>query len=104
MPRQGWLRRIWSELKTGMPGSRFLDHYQRRQHHRSGRLMRTVLIGAGASLIVLGSIMLLTPGPGAVVLLLGALIVASESRSAARALDRCEIQIRASLRRLRRRA
>lgn len=96
--------RIWSELKTGVPGRRFVDHYQRRQERRRGDVMRAVVIGGGALLIALGSIMLLTPGPGVAVLLLGAAIIAGESHSAAHALDWCEMQIRASLRRLRRRA
>jgi hypothetical protein len=104
MRRLVLIRQVWGELKTGVPGSRFLDHYQRQQRYQSGRLTRVVLMSGGVCLIALGSIMLVLPVPSAAVLLLGAAIVASESRGAAHAFDRWEIQIRASLRKLRRRA
>jgi len=49
---------------------------------------------AGLMLIVAGAVMLVTPGPGVPILLLGAMLIAGESRRAALALDRLELAVR----------
>lgn len=84
---------------AGTPGRRFSDRYHRRQ----SRIARFLVGAAGAVLIVLGALLVLTPGPGLVVLLAGALLLAGESRAAARWLDAAELRVREVARRLRRR-
>jgi len=92
------LQRSWKELKSGRPGSRFLEQY-RRQHqaHESG-VGRAVRIVAGIILVPVGLFFLPAPGPGMVVLALGAILLARESRLVARALDRLELRARQALR------
>jgi hypothetical protein len=84
----------------GVPGRRFSDHYVRQRRARSV-LARALAMTAAAVLLVLGSIMLVTPGPGVLTLVLGAALIASQSHGAARRLDRLELAFRARLRRWR---
>ena len=85
----------------GAPGRRFSDHYARQRRARS-LLARALAMTAAAVLLLLGSIMLVTPGPGVLTLVLGAALVASQSHRAAHGLDRLELALRARLRRWRR--
>lgn len=87
------LRELWHAT----PGRRFTDRY--RQHRRAGPAWRRPLsMIAGALLILLGALLMLTPGPGIVVLLAGAALIATESERAARALDELELKLRRWLR------
>ena len=90
------------ELLQAKPGRRFTEHYR---HHRTGPAWRRplALIG-GVLLIVLGAFLILTPGPGIVVVFAGAALIATESPQAARALDQLELRLRQAWRRLKRRA
>jgi hypothetical protein len=83
----------WQALRAGRPGRRFLRYHERTR--RPGSYLSTA---AGVALLVLGLLLFLTPGPGFVVALLGAAILAGQSRSLARALDRCEIRVRRAVR------
>jgi hypothetical protein len=58
-------------------------------------------MAAGSLLVALGALLVFTPGPGALILLAGSAMVASESRAAAGALDRIELRLRALLGRVR---
>jgi hypothetical protein len=57
-----------------------------------------IYIGAGVALMIAGAVMLLAPGPGTLVLLLGAGLVAQESVWMSRALDWAELRVRALIR------
>ena len=83
----------WRVLVHGSPGRRFLRYHERVQERASGLSM-----AVGIGVIALGLLLTLTPGPGAVVVLLGATMLAGRSRSAARALDRSEIRLRRAAR------
>jgi hypothetical protein len=88
------------KLARGTPGRRFTDRYSTRRGH--GAVAKALAIAVGSGLVVLGAIMLVTPGPGALVLLLGAALVAGESQRCARGLDRLELALRARFCRARR--
>jgi len=76
---------------TSVPhGQRFRAHYDRLQ--QQPHLVRTLLtIGLGLLLLALGLVMLVLPGPGLLVGFAGAALIAGESRSAARLLDRIDL-------------
>jgi hypothetical protein len=95
-----WSARTWHELKSGTPGRRFASVYEERHRLPGRRAARALVIAAGMALVVLGTLMILTPGPGALFAVLGASLVASESRGFAHALDWCELRLRAMLGRL----
>jgi len=81
-----WLRKF-----TAAPrGQRFRAHYDRLQ--RRPHLLRALLtIGLGLLLLALGLVMLVLPGPGMLVGFAGAALIAGESKSAARLLDRIDL-------------
>lgn len=90
------IRQSWKELKHGQPGRRFRERYDRRRA-RPGRkvLTKWAVISAGALAILAGIVLLPLPGPGLLVLAAGALLIAEESHSTARALDWLESKLRA---------
>lgn len=92
-----WSARTWHELKSGTPGRRFVSFYEERHRHPEGQATRALVMAAGLALLLLGTLMIVTPGPGVVFVLLGASLVASESRGMAHALDWCELRLRAML-------
>ena len=86
------LRKGWRELKQGKPGRRFQERYERSPGSHGAR--KWIVIGGGALLVVAGIVFLPLPGPGLLIIAAGALLVAEESRSAARALDWLERKAR----------
>lgn len=88
------LKRRWRELRAGEPGRRFQDGYRRRHARSAQRGRRIALLGAGAVLVLAGLFLLPAPGPGTVVLVLGAGLMAEESLAAARVLDWVELRVR----------
>jgi hypothetical protein len=88
------LKKNWCEFKLGKPGQRFQSRYRRKR----GRI-RNVILGwsvmlMGAVLVVAGLFFLPAPGPGALILLAGAGLMAQESLAVARLLDRSELRLR----------
>jgi hypothetical protein len=86
------LKRGWDSLKRGQPGSRFQVQYDtQRRSARSGP-GRALRIIAGFILLPVGVFFLAVPGPGLVVIALGAILIAREFRVAARVLDAIELR------------
>jgi hypothetical protein len=87
------LKKHWRELAHEQPGLRFQRRYERNRGagHALGRALR---ITAGIVLIVIGAVLLLIPGPGTVVIVVGAALLAQESAILARLLDRLELRLR----------
>ena len=89
------LRKSWADLKRGRPGSRFEEQYdeQRRDKTKSpiGRVLRII---GGLLLIPVGVFFLAVPGPGLLVIAVGAVLIAREFRFAARFLDAFEVRAR----------
>jgi len=88
------------EFMTPRCGARFRAHHRRQQKHPA--IMRTVIaVGLGMLLLAAGLAMLVLPGPGLLVALLGAAMIGGESMFVARLLDRSELWLRHTLARWR---
>ena len=81
------------------PGRRFRYLHRCKRESQGGRLYRCAAIAAGSLLCLVGVFFLALPGPGIPVLVLGAGLVAQQSRQAAELLDRAELRLRRLLRR-----
>ena len=87
-------RQRWREFRTDPPGQRFQNRYWRRNTRRSSVWRKLLVIVAGSVVIAIGIVMLVLPGPGSLVIVLGAALIAEESLWASRLLDRCHLRIR----------
>lgn len=86
----------------GRPGHRFQDRYERAQKQKSGSgLRRIVNLSLAAVAFVVGVILLVIPGPGLPIIVVGGALLASESRWAARSMDWAELKLRALAKRAR---
>ena len=89
------LKQHWHEFAAPAPGQRFEEHFNRRQRHRPSALHKKILaIGGGILTMGAGLFFLLAPGPGILILLLGATLVAQESLWAARLMDWLDLRLR----------
>lgn len=87
------LKQRWHQFAEAPPGRRFEAHFERRQRTRPrGRHQKILAIGGGVLVMGAGLFFLLAPGPGVLVFLVGALLVAEESRTAARLLDGADLR------------
>ena len=88
------LKQSWQRFRSGLPGRRFQQQFRLRQRFRSGAARKVFFISAGILLAAVGVFLLFVPGPGIIILLVGAVLVAQQSSLAARAFDRIEIRLR----------
>ena len=88
------LKQNWQRFKVGLPGRRFQQQFRYRQQFRNGPVRRALFIAGGILVAAAGMFFLFAPGPGIVILLLGAVVIARQSSLAARVFDRVEIQLR----------
>jgi uncharacterized protein (TIGR02611 family) len=86
------LKQEWAQLKRGEPGSRFQDQFDRNRKEAKSKFGRGLRVVAGVALLPVGLFMLAVPGPGLVVIAIGAVLIAREFRWAARLLDRLEVR------------
>jgi hypothetical protein len=95
------LKKSWRELRREQAGRRFQARYHRMQEaHTSGnRLWKR---STAVALILFGVVLLIIPGPGTVLIAVGAALLAEESLVAARVLDRLEVRVRKAIARMRR--
>jgi hypothetical protein len=92
------LKESWADLKRGTPGSRFEDQYdEQRKDKKKGAIGRVLRIIGGLVLIPVGVFFLAVPGPGLLVIAVGAVLIAREFKFAARFLDTVEVQTRRAL-------
>jgi uncharacterized protein (TIGR02611 family) len=84
-------KREWAQLKRGRPGSRFVDQHDKERKQKSpvGRVVRIVV---GVLLFPIGVVFLAIPGPGLLVIAVGAILIAREFKFAARLLDIIEVR------------
>jgi hypothetical protein len=88
------LKQRWRRFSAAPPGQRFQAHFQRRQQTRPRELHRKILaIGGGVLIMGAGIFFMLAPGPGLLIFLVGALLVAEESLAAARLLDWADLRL-----------
>ena len=88
------LKQSWRDFEEGPPGERFQQRFKRHQQSRRGALSKSLFITAGILITVVGVFFLPAPGPGALILLIGAGLIAQEFLLAARALDWTELRVR----------
>ena len=88
------LKDYWEDLKRGEPGSRFQDQHDKERSEQRSSVGRVLRIIAGFLLIPIGVFFLAVPGPGLLVIALGAVMIATELRVVAQALDAIELRVR----------
>jgi uncharacterized protein (TIGR02611 family) len=98
----GRLMQQWRDLTTAKPGRRFQNRYYARKKRRSNPLVKLVYLVLGAVLTIAGIVLLPAPGPGFLVIFVGAAMLAEESLLIAHACDWAEVKARAVLKRARR--
>lgn len=82
-----WLNLQWSDLRAGRPGRRFRQRYCMRQRRGRSTFAKPLALTGGLFLLLLGLALLPAPGPGFIVVLVGAALLAEESYWAAKVLD-----------------
>jgi len=88
------LKHRWHQFAAVPPGQRFQAHFQRRQQTRPRELHRKILaIGGGILIMGAGIFFMLAPGPGVLIFLIGALLVAEESLATARLMDWADLRL-----------
>jgi hypothetical protein len=88
------LKRSWHGFKAGIPGHRFHQQFLRHQQSGPSAIQKTLFIGGGLLVMAAGLFFLFVPGPGLIIFLLGACLIAQQSLLAARALDSSEMRMR----------
>lgn len=88
------LKQSWERFKAGLPGRRFQQQFRLRRRFRSGAAREALFMALGILLAAAGVFLLFVPGPGMIILLIGAVLIAQQSSLAARAFDRIEIRLR----------
>src|SRR5690349_45740 len=88
------LRAEWRKLRAGTPGRRFQDQHRRRKAQRSSSTARVVWIAIGVALLLAGVFLMLVPGPGIPLFVLGAALIGQESLFVARRMDATELWLR----------
>ena len=96
------LRQSWRDLKKGKPGERFQQRYRRGHERHGGTVRKILIIGGGVLIILVGVFLLPAPGPGMLVVVIGAALTAQESLFVARMLDSAEVSLRRVVARFRR--
>ena len=89
------IKQAWQQFKSAEPGNRFEDAYKRRQQASHSAWRKAAFVIVGVALMIAGIVLMPAPGPGSIVLILGAGLVAQESLYMARALDWSELRLRA---------
>ena len=97
MKRQSALEKIkrsWQRFKADAPGNRFQQQFKRRHEVARTPLQKALVVGSGVLFTGIGIVLFFLPGPGALFVLLGAVLIAQRSLRVARALDWTEIRVR----------
>lgn len=87
------LKQSWGRFKAGLPGRRFQQQFRLRQRFGSGAARKALFMAVGILIVAAGIFLLFVPGPGIIILLIGAVLIAQQSSFAARAFDRIEIRL-----------
>lgn len=90
------------EITHSLPGRRFQERYRRMHSKSTSTWKRCALFCAGVVLTLVGIFFLAVPGPGIPILVIGLALIAQESASLARWLDRTEVRLRRWWKKLRR--
>ncbi|HEU4663682.1 MAG TPA: PGPGW domain-containing protein [Dokdonella sp.] len=85
------LKARWRAFLAVPRGQRFQAHHRRTHRADAKRWARYVAIAAALVVIALGIVLLVLPGPGLLVMIGGAVLLAEESAFVARGLDRLDL-------------
>jgi hypothetical protein len=88
------LKQSWQRFRRSKPGYRFQQRYYEKQQSRRSTVQKILVIAVGVLIFAAGIFFLAAPGPGMIVLLIGASLIAEQSLVAARALDGAELRLR----------
>lgn len=91
----------WDRFVHSTPGRRFRERYRRMQEDKGSAWKRCALVCGGVLLVLVGLFFCAVPGPGIPILAAGLALIAQESKSLARLLDKAEIRLRRWWKRLR---
>ena len=89
------LRHQWRALRRARPGNRFQRRYESRKKERASPFWKPLYIVLGTTIFIAGLAMLPAPGPGFLILFVGAGMLAQESLWVARTMDVLEVKARA---------
>ena len=92
----------WNRFAHTPPGRRFQERYRRKQEEKGNTWKRCAWVCVGVILVAVGVFFLAVPGPGIPILAVGLALIAQESASMARWLDRAELRLRRWWKKLRR--
>jgi uncharacterized protein (TIGR02611 family) len=95
------VRTSWRRLRAAPAGERFIRQYRAHQAGHRRAWTRPLTLGFGALVVAVGLVALPAPGPGTLVVALGAALLARESETVARLLDRIELWATPRARRIR---
>ncbi len=95
--------RAWDRFVHAAPGRRFQERYQRMREEKGSAWKRCLVVCVGILLLLVGLFFMAVPGPGIPIFAVGLALVAQESATLARALDRAELRLRRLWKRFRRR-
>ena len=87
-------------LKSGLPGQRFANYYKAFHRQHGFRWSTLLMILLSILSFAVGVILLFIPGPGFLFLLLGGALIAQESLTIARWMDRLELSLQPMFKRL----
>jgi uncharacterized protein (TIGR02611 family) len=91
------LKEQWRDVAKAKPGKRFRKRYYGRAGRRCSAIVKPFYLSLGAALLLTGIVMMPAPGPGCLVALVGATMLAEESLLAARVLDISELKMWAAM-------
>ncbi len=85
------LREQWKRFAALPSGRRFQLRYRQHREKSAGLARKVVLMSLGVAFMLLGMTMLVLPGPGLLVMLIGMALIAESSLFASRLLDRIDL-------------
>ena len=88
------VQKNWREFERGKPGRRFQERYRRKRKQGHNPVYRLLVVLLGVLLVAAGLFFLPAPGPGILIMMVGAGLVAEGSLIVARLLDKAEVLAR----------
>lgn len=96
------LKRRWRSFADAEPGHRFRQRYNARRRGTHTRLSSVLTMLGGIGLILIGTVLLVVPGPGIPFVAVGVALMAQQIKWLATAADWLELRLRTVVRGLKR--
>jgi uncharacterized protein (TIGR02611 family) len=87
------LRKAGRRFFARPAGTRFHGRYLARRQQQGGLLRKVLILTLGSLVVLLGIVLMPLPGPGLLIVFIGATLIAEESEVAARLLDRIDLRL-----------